>query len=397
MASADNLIGREGNNLLRKFKLFNFLEKQIDSAEYKVLISKAVEKAAFRELAIHIAVTYIANAISKCEFKTYENGKEVKGETYYKLNVRPNPNENSSQFIHHFVKNYYLNKQGALIVNHEGGMYVADSFDLDEKNPLKPYVYKNASFGSTTLKQPFLRKDVVHLRLEDARVKGLVDAVGMEYGEVLSLAMQSFKRTNGKKYKLLLDQYQSGDPNFKKTYEEVIQAQLKNFIDSDNAVYPKFSGIDLQEFSTAQPTGSGDILAVRKEIFDVTAQSFRIPLPMMYGNITNMNEIVKVFLAFCVDPFADMVGEEFTGQTYGFEGWSKGNYIQVDTSRINHVDIFEVAQNVEKLISSGMCSIDELRPFLNFNPLGTEFSRRHYMTKNFEPAENVLTQGGGET
>ena len=381
-----------------KIRLFTFLEKKIDNAEYKVLVAKAMEKAAFRELAIHIAVTYIANALSKCEFKTYEDGKEVHGETYYKLNVRPNTNQNSSQFIQHFVKQYYYGDKGALIVNHDGGMFVADNFDLDESNPLKPYVYKNATFGSTTLRRNLHRSDVVHLRLEDAKVKKLVDAVGMEYGEVISLAMQSFKRTNGKKYKLLLDQYQAGDPNFKKTYEEVIQKQLQTFLESDgSAVYPKYNGIDLQEFSTAQPTGSGDILAVRKEIFDVTAQGFRIPLPMMYGNITNMDEIVKVFLSFCIDPFADMVSEEFTGQTYGYEGWSRGNYIAVDTSRINHVDIFEVAESVEKLISSGMCSIDELRPYLNFNPLGTEFGRRHYLTKNFEPAENVLKQGGGET
>lgn len=383
---------------MRKIRLFTFLEKKINNAEYKVLVAKAMEKAAFRELAIHIAVTYIANALSKCEFKTYENGVEVRGETYYKLNVRPNPNENSSQFIQHFVRNYYYGDKGALIVNHDGGMYVADDFDLDETNPLKPYVYKNVTFGSYTLRRNIHRSDVVHLRLEDAKVKELVDKVGIEYGEVISLAMQSFKRTNGKKYKLLLDQYQAGDPKFKKMYEEVIQAQLKSFLESDgSAVYPKYDGIDLQEFSTAQPTDSGDILAVRKEMFDVTAQSFRIPLPMMYGNITNMNEIVKVFLSFCIDPLADMVSEEFTGQTYGYEGWSRGNYIAVDTSRINHVDIFEVAESVEKLISSGMCSIDELRPYLNFNPLGTEFGRRHYLTKNFEPAENVLTQGGGET
>lgn len=381
-----------------KIKLFTFLEKKINNAEYKVLVAKAMEKAVFRELAVQIAVTYIANALSKCEFKTYENGKEVKGETYYKLNIRPNPNENSSQFIQHFVKNYYFCDKGALIVNYDGGMHVADSFDLDESNPLKPYVYKNVTFGSTKLKHNVHRSDVLHLRLEDTKVKELVDAVGMEYGKVISLAMQSFKRTNGKKYKLLLDQYQAGDPKFKETYEKVLQEQLKAFIESDgSAVYPKFNGIDLQEFSTAQPTSSSDILAVRKEIFDVTAQGFRIPLPMMYGNITNMNEIVKVFLTFCLDPLADMVSEEFTGQTYGYEGWSRGNYIKVDTSCINHIDIFEVAPNAEKLISSGLTSIDELRPYLNFNPLGTEFSIRHYITKNFEPAENVLTQGGGET
>lgn len=382
---------------MRKVNIFNFLEKKVGDADYEILIAKAREKAAFRELAIFIAVSYIANALSKCEFKTYEGGKEVQDETYYKLNIRPNPNENSSQFIHHFIEQYYYNKKGALIVNHNNGMFVADSFDLDESNPLKPYVYKAVTFGSTDVKRPFMRKDVVHLRLDNKNIKSLVEAVDIEYGEVISLAMQSFKRTNGKKYKFLLDQYQAGDPNFKKTYEEVLKVQLKEFIDSDGGIFPKYSGIDLQEFSTANPTSSADILAVRKEIFDVTAQGFHIPLPMMYGNITNMNEIVKVFLGICIDPIAEMISEEFTGQTYGFEGWAKGNYIQVDTSRINHVDIFEVADKVDKLISSGVCCIDEVRPHLNFNTLNTNWSKAHFITKNYDLAVDVMAgKRGGE-
>lgn len=383
---------------MRKINIFNFLDKKVGNADYKILIAKAKEKAAFRELAIHIAVSYIANALSKCEFKTYENGEEVKGETYYKLNVRPNPNENSSQFIHHFIEKYYYNEKGALIVNHNGGMYVADNFDFDESNPLKPYVYKAVTFGSTDIKRPFMRKDVVHLRLDNNDVKSLVEAVDIEYGEVISLAMQAFKRTNGKKYKLILDQFQAGDPKFKENYENVLKGQLKEFLESDgNAIFPKYSGIDLLEFSTDTPTNSADILAVRKEIFDVTAQGFHIPLPMMYGNITNMNEIVKVFLAFCIDPIADMISEEFTGQTYGFEGWANGNYIQVDTSRINHVDLFEVADKVDKLISSGTLCIDEVRPHLNFNPLDTDWSRAHFITKNYDLAVDVMNgKRGGE-
>ena len=51
---------------------------------------------------------------------------------------------------------------------------------------------------------------------------------------------------------------------------------------------------------------------MRKETFEVVAQALKIPLTMMYGNITNMNEIVKVFLSICIDPLADMISEELT-------------------------------------------------------------------------------------
>ena len=205
-----------------------------------------------------------------------------------------------------------------------------------------------------------------------------------------SLFVATFKRTNGTKYKLLLEQYRAGDPAFEKAYKEVIQKQLKSFVENDNAVYPQFKGTDLTEFSSKNPTNTSDIIAMRKEIFEVAAQALKIPLPMMYGNITNMNEIVKVFLSFCIDPLADMIGEEFTRQYFSFDEWKNGNYVKVDTSCINHIDILEVGDKVDKAISSGTASIDEMRERLGMPELGTEFSQAHWMTKNYALAEDML-------
>ena len=375
---------------MRKLNLFNFLEKKIDTAEIDAVAIKTLQKASFRELALFIAISYIANTISKCEIKTYENNKEVKKKLYYMLNVSPNPNENSSQFINHFIENYYYNGE-ALIVPHTDDMiYCADGFDVDDFNPLKEFTYHNVTFGGYQVKKKYKASEVFHIKLDNRKVKGLVDLLCDEYSDVVSLAMESFKRTNSKKYKLLLNQYSAGDPAFKKVFEEVIKQQLKTFIENDNAVYPQFKGIDLQEFSNDTPQSSNDILAMRKEIFEVTAQAFKIPLSMMLGNITNMDEIVKVYLSICIDPLADMISEELTRKYYGFDGWSKGNYIEVDTSCIKYVDILEVADKVDKAIASGLCNIDELRKRVRLNPLNTDFSTCHFITKNYELAENVL-------
>ena len=177
-----------------------------------------------------------------------------------------------------------------------------------------------------------------------------------------------------------------------------MQQQLKTFIENDNAIYPQYKGIDLQEFSSKVPGNTADIIAMRKEIFETTAQAFKIPLSMMYGNITNMNEIVKVYLSFCIDPLADMVSEEFTRKYYSFNEWKAGSYIKVDTSCINHVDILEVAQQVYNLVGAGF-SLDEVRDRLDKNRLNTDFSRMHFLSKNFVPAEDMLNSEipkGGE-
>lgn len=381
---------------MRKYNLFNFLEKKISDAEINAVAAQVAEEVAFRELALHIAISYIANTMSKCEIKTYENGVPVKGKLYYLLNVSPNQNENSSQFINKFIEKYYYDGK-ALVVPHNDSIYCADGFDVDESNPLKEFTYHNVTFGTYQAKKRYKASEVFFMKLDNQDTRKLVDLLYTQYGKLIGLAMESFKRTNGKKYKLILEQYRAGDVTFNEVYENVLKKQLQTFVKNDNAVYPQFKGTDLQEFSTAAPTSSNDVIALRKEIFETTAQAFKIPLSMMHGNITNMDEIVKVYLSICIDPLADMISEEFTRKYYSYDEWKQGNYIEVDTSCIKYVDILEVADKADKAIASGLCSIDELRPRIKLNPLDTEFSTSHFITKNYEVAENVLSvQKGGE-
>ncbi len=119
----------------------------------------------------------------------------------------------------------------------------------------------------------------------------------------------------------------------------------------------------------------------------------KIPLPMMYGNITNMQEIVKVYLSFCIDPLADMMSEELTRKTTDYFTWKSGNRVEVDTSCINHIDIFEIADKADKLISSGIMDIDEVRTRLRLDTLDTEFSKQHWITKNNAKIEDTFGRG----
>ena len=188
-----------------------------------------------------------------------------------------------------------------------------------------------------------------------------------------------------------MSQIKANDAKFNETFEKVIRAQLKTFLENDNAVYPEFEGYDLIDISPkSNVKDSSDIRDLRKEIFEIVGQTFKIPTNMMLGNITNMQEIVKVFLTFCIDPIADMIGEELTRKVYGFEGWKKGCYIKVDTSTINHIDVLDVAEKVDKLIASGVNCIDEVRAIIDYPALDSDFSKTHFITKNYDTIENRL-------
>lgn len=366
--------------------LTDWLGKRVTDAEMETVTGKLAETVYFKELALYIGKSYIANAVSKCEIKVYKNGEEVKDQLYYALNVDPNPNQNSSQFLNKLINTLY-DRNEALVIPQNNKLYIADSYSIDEK-PLKDNIFTSVSVESQLIKRAVKASDVFYFKLEDTGVKRLIDNLYNTYGQLFACAVTQYRRKNGAKYKLLIENIKAGDKTFNEQFNSVIKQQLQTFMESDTAVYPQFRGTDLQEFGASGGQTADDVLKIRKEVFEVAAQAFKIPLQMMYGNITNMQEIVKVFLSFCIDPLTDMISEELTRKTNNFATWNGGkNFVRVDTSRINHVDILDIADKADKLIASGTLCVDEVREVLDKQPLDTEFSRKHWITKNYADAE----------
>lgn len=377
-----------------KGTIYDYLGKKVSKSQIQAIYDNAEIEYSLKKLALYIAISYIANAITKCEFKVYKNNKEVKDETYYALNVSPNINENSSQFWNKVI-NYLYTKGEALIVSVNGELFCADSYSVDER-PIKGNIYSGVSVNTFQFNKKFYAKDVFYLRLDLENVTKLFDDVYEKYGKMMAYALKSYTRSNSKKYKLIIKNLKAGDKKFQKEFEEVIKKQLENFIKNDNAVYPQFEGYNLEEFGTnIQTKDSSDVIALKKDTLETVANTLKIPISMMYGNMNNVTEVVNQFLTFAVDPVTDMIEEELTRKTNTFEEWQKGNHIEVDTTCINHIDILNVAEKVDKLISSGTCDVDEVREKVGMNPLNTEFSKTHWITKNYSTSEEAL-KGGGE-
>ena len=377
--------------------LTDWFGKKVDKAEILDAITAKTQSAMYyKELARHIAISYIANTISKCEFKVYEDGKEMKNELYYALNIDPNPNQNSSEFINELISTLYR-KNEVLVVPINSKLYVADGYSVEERH-LKENVFKCVSVERQQVRKTFKASDVFFWKLGEESLDRLVNGLYDIYGQIIQSALSAFKRGNGQKYKLTLEQARAGDPKFVEQYNTVIKNQLKEFIDADEAVFPEYKGFALNRIGETKQSSSGEIINIRKEIFDVIAQAYKIPLPMMYGSVDKMDQIVKVFLTFCIDPLADMLEEEITRKTNTFARWNSGqSYVRVDTTCINHIDIFDIAANADKLIGNGMYSIDDLRIKVDDMPLNTEFSRKHWVTKNYSNVEDINTDTeGGE-
>lgn len=354
-----------------------------------VVNQQQLANLAYKELAISMCINLIANAISQCTARTYESGKEVLGQNHYILNVRPNANESSSMLWHKAVEKMIYNGE-ALIVNVKGCLYVADSY-LTNEYPVLGNSYESVTISTLTFNKLFKQDEVILLKLNNSNIKKLIDALYQSYEEMLELCIEKYKIDNQQKYVLELDNVKVGDKMFNDKFKDVLQDQLQNFLQNQNTVLPLYKGQTLTDVSKAGGTTSNDFQGLIDNLFKTVAQAFNIPLNLLFAKTDNITRELKQFLTLTVEPIASMISEELSAKLYdGFEGFINNNYVRLDTSDIRHVDILEMANAIDKVLSSGVLSVNEIRDTVGYNKIEEEFADKHWMTKNYCLAEDML-------
>lgn len=378
---------------------------EIHSVEFE----EAMQEYRIRELAFHTCICMIANAIGKCEFKTYQNGLEHRGREYYLWNIEPNPNQNSTAFLHKLIYQLYANNE-ALIISEtaEGGresLAVADYFDPPEEYPWRRQEYRGIAIGEEDSRKIFTEKEVLHFKLNHCDVKPVIDALYRSYAKMISCAMKNYTWGSGKHYKVHIGQIaQRGQVgaegrDWNEAFAETLQKQVKPFLTSENGVLPEFEGYDYQNVggSVDAQRSTRDIRALIDDIFEFTARGFLIPPVLIFGGVADSKDAMTRWMTTCIDPLCNQIEEECTRKRYGYPEWERGNYMQIDTSAILHFDLFGNAANIEKLIGSGAFSVNAVRQAAGQTEIPEPWADQHFVTKNFETIQDAMERmEGGE-
>lgn len=221
----------------------------------------------------------------------------------------------------------------------------------------------------------------------------MIDSIYIEYQDLLKCAFSNYKSNGFEKYKLKLDQTKVGDPQFVKDYEEFIKKQINTFIQNPKSLYVEFKGYNLEPLnSKPNKTDASDILNLKKDIFETVAIAFKMPVSFLYGNMTNVKDLFNSYITFAIDPVKSLIEKEITKKLYSAKAYGDKNYCILDTSKISHIDLFEVADKIDKLVASGYSCIDEIRERVGDQALDTDFSHQHWMTKNYAKIEELLNE-----
>lgn len=344
-----------------------------------------------RNLAFESAVNFISNTISKCEFKTFQNNKGVKGPEYYLWNIEPNKNQNSSGFIHKWISKLCENNE-CLIIEHNNELLVADSFEKKEY-ALYENLFTQVTVGDFTFDKAFSMSDVLFYQLKNNDVRKLINGMYESYGKLITCANREYQKSRGKKGILQVSTQAQGRPDFQESFNKLMNERFRTFFEANNAVLPLFDGYTYTDLGskTYSNENSRDIRAMIDDIYDFTARAFNIPPALLRGDVANIgDEVINNYLTFCVDPLVGMLAEEINRKRYGYDNFVKGNYLKIDTTTVRHVDLLSAAPAADKLIGSACCSVNDIRIAIGLEPIDEDWANQHFITKNYSTIEEAL-------
>lgn len=351
-----------------------------------------------QKFAINIAINLIAGLVSKCEFQTFINHKPAKGDEYYLWNIRPNVNQNSTQFLQELVHTLIYNNE-CLVFQYNYQLIIAESFNKNE------YALLETTFDSVSRKgfvfnKTFKMSEVMYLKYNNDDIRRMFNNMYCGYDRLISTATERYFQGGGEKIIVKLPGVTKGTSSEeKKEYEEklreLFEKRFTEFFKSRNAVLPISAGIEIDRQQSEQNKKAAnevtDVLNLVKDAFVRAGQALKIPAPLLNGEVADVEEVTNNLLTFAIDPLTDQIEEEVNGKKYGPDEFKKGNFIRINTSCIKHTDMFDIAQGAFNLRGVGF-NFDEIREGIGLEPLNTDFSEQRVVSKNFA-TEDELKEG----
>lgn len=372
------------------------------------LDTKKWKELALYEFALNAGINIIANVLSGCEVRVFENWQEKRNSEYYRWNFQPNVNMSSNQFMHKLIWTL-IYKNECLVIPGAGGagdLVIAENFTKEQTSIYNRIEFSNVTIRgaggeSYTFNRTFWSDDVFYYQLSNQNIVELLRMLVDEYNDLLQAAIQKFYKSGGERGTLTIDgnatagnygTKSDGSPRtFNDIYTELLNKQFADYFKSNNAVLPLFKGFSYETKGTESTKKSTseikDVTDITDEIYDKVANALQIPPALLKGDIADVGALTRNLITFAIKPIADIIETENNRKLYG-EKVLQGNYQMIDTSSIMYISVSELAVAVDKMLGSGW-TLDEIRKKTGDPVLHTEESQKRYITLNYAEMKTV--------
>ena len=373
--------------------MFDFLmqNKKGELQSYADLISIEIKKMKITNMAIEKAAGMIAHAIAKSEFIVQTTKGRQRDKLYWRLNVRPNNNETSTDFWIEAIQRL-LKQSECLIVVLDGMFYIADSWQTDNF-VINTTRYSNvtivANGNEYSLQRTFNANEVIHLKAKNSRIKDYMGEVMKTHESVVSAMEAAIEISKTPKFLLkiigtmpLIRKIGADGKEEDMTIDE-FKTNIKKLLESKNIeVLQSNNNMEFSQLKIDTSVTSEDITKMAREIFEECAFAFDIPKSVFLGEITEKADSTNEFITYAVSWLAEIINDALNSTLVGESAFLNGEYIWIDLSRFKHRDLIESANNMDKLRAIGF-TLDEIRQAIGWETLNTKFSTERVITKNY--------------
>lgn len=355
-------------------------------------IGEISDKIHMKQLAIQTCVNMIAKSVSQTEFKTIG---DVQGadEILYRLNVRPNINYSATEFWQKVVAKLIYDNEVLIVKNDEDDLLVADTFERSVY-AMVDNTFKQVAVDGFEFQRTFNQRDVLYLRLNNDNLMKAIDGLYGDYGELFGRLMEFQKRKGQIRGTFNTEGINEKGEEARKKIENYVDKVFQSFQKKTISIIPLQKGMTYNEIGSNQPVASVDeINKVTDGFLNQIAKALGIPIALLIGEMSDVEKQTKNYMTFCIKPLLKKISDELNGKFLYKREYLAGARIKAIT--VSYHSVFDLSTSIDKLISSGFATINEMREEAGWHPSDDEIADKHFITKNYtELAEGQSPEGG---
>ena len=345
-----------------------------------------------KSLAVDKSAEFIARIFAKSEFKYLEDGKAKFSDWNYLLNVRPNKNESASDFWQKVVYRLITKNEVLIVLTKDDQLLVADSYTRT-KYAVYDDVFEFVTCKGFTFEKRFRMSEVIFLQYNNNRLQDYISDLFTDYEKLHTRLVEALARNNQIRGTLKTKNNGSFDKEMLAKLQSYAEILFKSFNTKTIAIVPAQDGMEYTEHTNTTGTSNisvDELKKLRQQFDDEVADILGIPTALIHGDMANLENSQKMFNSYCYQSLVKKMSDGLNFALVSKWKYERNNLFVIVGE--GQKDKFALAENIDKLISSGAMTRNEVRSELGLEsvPGGDKF----LITKNYQLGEQL--EKGGE-
>ena len=347
-----------------------------------------------KSLAIDKSAEFIARIFAKSVFKYQENGKVKSSDWDYLLNVRPNKNESASDFWQKVVYRLITKNEVLIFLTTDDQLLVADSYTRT-KYAVYDDVFEFVTCRGYTFEKRFRMSEVIFLQYNNNLLQDYISDLFADYEKLHTRLVEALARNNQIRGTLKTKNNGSFDKQMRDKLQSYADGLFKSFSTKTIAIVPAQDGMEYSEHTNTTGTSNisvDELKKLRRQFDDEVADVLGIPTALSHGDMANLENSQKMFNSYCYQSLVKKMSDGLNFALVSRRQYERNNLFVIIGE--GQKDKFALAENIDKLISSGAMTRNEVRNELGLEsvPGGDKF----LITKNYQIGEQIEKGGKKE-